>query len=141
VGDSLREFLFMKFKTSRLNRLRKKQVILSFRAKRGISPWFKPRKREIPRFARNDKSLSFSATSEACATGRTGTKLFWVQRAQSQGWTEREDPTRKMLPPVRDRRRQKRFYLQIYLEKLAMAADSVGKTSNTVTNFVTCRIS
>jgi hypothetical protein len=41
-----------------LNRLRKKQSILSFRAKRGISLRFGPtKKREIPRFARNDKIL------------------------------------------------------------------------------------
>ena len=40
-----------------------------------------------------------------------------------------------------DQRRYARSYLRIYFEKLAMAADSVGKTSNTVTSLVTCRIS
>jgi len=52
-----------------------------------------------------------------------------------------EDATGKMSPLVKDQRRQERFYLPIYLEKLAMAAASVGKTSNTVTSLVTCRIS
>jgi hypothetical protein len=47
----------------------------------------------------------------------------------------------KTLPLVRDQRRWLRNYLQDYLEKLAMAAASVGKTSNTVTSLVTCRIS
>ena len=55
--------------------------------------------------------------------------------------SEWQNTTGKMPPPVPDQRRQVRIYLQIYLEKLAMAAASVGKTSNTVTSFVTCRIS
>jgi hypothetical protein len=43
--------------------MRKQQLILSFRAERGIPPRFMPmKKREIPRFARNDKMLEmFSA--------------------------------------------------------------------------------
>src|SRR4029077_20851489 len=54
----------------RINRLRKKWIILSFRAKRGISPGFKSKRmrdssaRSVPR---NDKNLSFSA---ACQTVR-----------------------------------------------------------------------
>jgi hypothetical protein len=49
--------------------------------------------------------------------------------------------TDKMSPLGVNQRRHGMRYSQIYLEKLAMAAASVGKTSNTVTSFVTCRIS
>src|SRR5271169_1174415 len=36
-----------------------KPEALSFRAKRGISLWFRPNNREIPRFARNDNVRLF----------------------------------------------------------------------------------
>src|SRR5258708_9362922 len=45
----------------RPNMHERRYLFLSFRAKRGISLRLKLRKREIPRFARNDKSFSFSA--------------------------------------------------------------------------------
>src|SRR4029077_1822679 len=43
----------------------RKLIALSFRAKRGISLWFKFKKREIPRFARNDKKGNFPQTALA----------------------------------------------------------------------------
>ena len=84
-----------------------------------------------------DLSWNEPPQAEACATLSSPSQ----KEMAIDGRFARRDATGKMPPPVLDLRRRKRFYLQIYLEKLVMAANSVGKTSNTVTSLVTCRIS
>src|SRR5258708_37834034 len=62
-------------KLRRLNRLRKKFFLPSFRAKRGIPLRFKSKKRGIPHpqeRVRNDDVFSFFAACSACATGNQG---------------------------------------------------------------------